>query len=131
MRYGTLNATHQIFTLDANVPTLNITLSRRFGAITGTLAGRSGPMDNAMVVLVPEPMPENAYVNSFPWTHLDESGRYEFHNVPPGRYRVVPFYGNTLGFYHDLDAIREHAKGYFEVNVASDKISIVNSASRD
>jgi hypothetical protein len=131
MRYGALDAIHQIFALGANVSTLSLTLSRRFGAITGTLTGRTGPMDNAMVVLVPDPMMENAYVNSFPWAHLDESGRYEFKNVPPGRYRVIPFYDNTLGSYHDLGAIREHAKGYFEVNVVSDKTSIVNFASRE
>jgi hypothetical protein len=128
MQYGVLDAVHQIFTLDANVSTLELTLSRRFGAIKGQLSDRGGPIDNAMIVLVPEPMPENAYVNSFPWTHLDEGGHYEFRNVPLGRYRVIAFYNETLRSYHDLAAIREHAKGYLEVNVVSDKTSIANFA---
>lgn len=121
MQYGALDAIHQIFALGVASTGLEITLSRRFGTVTGSLTDGNGPMDNAMMVLVPESMPANPYVNSFPWTHLDESGRYEFRNIVPGRYRVVPFYGSTLGLYHDLQALREHARGYRDVDVLPGK----------
>jgi hypothetical protein len=69
-------------------------------------------------------------IYTFPWTHLDEDGRYEFKHVVPGRYRVIPFYGSTLKLYHDLPALREHAQGYQEVNVLPGKtITGVNFAS--
>lgn len=63
--------------------------------------------------------PFKAY--AFPWTHLDESGRCEFRNVVPGRYRLIPLYGSTLGLYHDLQALREHARGYRDVDVLPGK----------
>jgi hypothetical protein len=129
MQFGTLDAIHQIFTLES-AARLVITLSRRFGAVTGSLTDGTGPMNRAALVLVPEPMPQNAYVNSFQWTHLDESGQYQFKNVVPGRYRVIPFYESTLGTYLDLNALREHARGYREVVVQSGKTSSgVNFAS--
>ena len=123
IQHGGLDAIHQIFTLDAASTEVEITLSRAFGLVTGSVTDGNGPMDNAIVVLVPEPMPENPYVYSFPWAHLDESGRYEFRNVVAGRYRVIPFYGSTLTVYHDLQALREHVRGYRDVGVLPGKTS--------
>jgi hypothetical protein len=122
MRYGALDAIHQVFHLDTS-QRMELTLSRQFGAVSGSVMDGNGPMDNAMVVLVPEPMPEHPDVNSFPWTHLDESGRYEFTYVVPGRYRVIPFYGRTLGLYHDIRALRRHARGYRVVDVQPGRTS--------
>jgi hypothetical protein len=126
MEFGKADAVHQMFTLD-DASVLDVTLTRGFGAVKGSLTKGNKPVDNAMVVLVPEPIPEDAWVNSFPWNHLDENGNYEFKFVVPGRYRVIPFYGNSLDRYHDLAAIREHAQGYHDVTVLSGKtISDVN-----
>jgi len=63
-------------------------------------------MDVAMIVLLPDPMPENAIVNPIARTYLEEDGTYSFDHVVPGRYRVVPFYGSTLNLYGDPDALR-------------------------
>ncbi len=126
IQYGSLDAIHQIFTLHAGTTPLVVTLTRQFGAVAGRLTDRKGPVDNAMVVLVPQPMPENAYVYSFPWTALDENGRYEFREVPSGRYRVIPFYGSTLPSYHDLAALRQHAKGYVDLEILPGKVSIAD-----
>ncbi|MCC6391559.1 MAG: carboxypeptidase regulatory-like domain-containing protein [Bryobacterales bacterium] len=122
MRYGALDAIYQVFHLDA-LQRLELTLSRQFGGVSGSVTDGNGPMDNAMVVLVPEPMPDHAYVHRFPWTHLDESGRYNFTYVVPGRYRVIPFYGSTLELYHDIRAIRKHARGYQVVDVLPGRTS--------
>jgi hypothetical protein len=128
MEFGKADAVHQMFTLD-DASVLDVTLTRGFGAVNGSLTEGNKPVDNAMVVLVPEPIPEDAWVNSFPWNHLDENGNYEFKFVVPGRYRVIPFYGSSLDRYHDLAAIREHAQGYHDVTVLSGKtISNVNFA---
>jgi Carboxypeptidase regulatory-like domain len=130
MKYGMLDAIHQTFTLDTT-SSMVVTLSRQFGTVTGSLTDANGPMDNAMVVLMPEPMPEDPYVSSFPWAHLDEKGGYEFRYVAAGHYRVVPFYGDTLGLYHDARAFREHARGYRDVDVLPGKTCTgVNFASR-
>lgn len=121
VEYGALDAIHQIFTLDAGSPPVKITLSHRFGTVTGRVTDGGRPMFGAAVVLVPQPLPENPYVNSFISSLLDEDGRYEFRFVVPGRYRVIPFYKDTLPFYRDLQALREHAKGYREVVVRAGK----------
>jgi hypothetical protein len=129
MQFGAADAVHQMFTLD-NASTMTVTMSKAFGAVTGSLSEGNGPKDNAIVVLAPEPIPKDAWINTFPWTHLDENGRYEFKHVVPGRYRVIPFYGSTLKSYHDLPALREHAQGYREVNVLpGNTITGVNFAS--
>jgi hypothetical protein len=130
MEIGAVDAVHQTFTFD-NVSRLGVTLSRGFGAVTGSLTEGNAPRDNAVVVLAPEPIPKDAWLNTFPWTHLDENGRYEFNYIVPGRYRVIPFYGSTLNLYHDLSALREHAHGYREVNVLPGKtVAGVNFASQ-
>ena len=128
MEFGKADAVHQMFTLD-DVSVLDVTLTRGFGTVEGSLTGGNKPVDNAMVVLVPEPLPEDAWVNSFPWNNLDENGNYEFKFVVPGRYRIIPFYGSNLDRSHELAAIREHAQGYHDVTVLSGKtISNVNFA---
>jgi hypothetical protein len=120
MEFGKADAVHQMFTLDG-VSVLDVTLSRRFGTVRGSIrAGKVG-VDEAAVVLAPEPLPEDAWVNSFPWSHVDENGNYEFKFVVPGGYRVIPFYGSNLARYHDLGAIREHAQGYRDVIVLPGK----------
>jgi len=120
MEYGTVDALHHAITLDSAVG-LTVTLSQGFGAVTGLLTDGGDSMDNAMVVLVPLPIPEDALVNSFPWTHLDETGRYHFEHVVPGRYRMIPFFGTDSSHYHDLGALREHALGYRDVTVLPGK----------
>lgn len=120
MTYGAVDAIHHMATLD-NASSLAVTMSREFGTVTGSLSDGDGPMDNAMVVLTPEPMPIDAYVNSFPWTDPDENGRYEFKYVAPGRYRVILFYGSTLNSYLDLHALQEHTQGYRDVTVLAGK----------
>jgi hypothetical protein len=114
--YGELDVTHSTFNLDGTRP-LVVTLSQKYGAVKGTIRDGAAPIDIAWVVLVPDPLPASAWVNSFPWRHLDERGGYEFNYVPPGQYRVVPFYDDTLQLYGDLDPIQAHAKGYREVTV--------------
>jgi hypothetical protein len=40
------------------------------------------PMDNAWVVIVPDPLVEQR-LESIPWRNLDENGGYESNLVPP------------------------------------------------
>lgn len=113
--YGGQDVTYRNFQLD-DQHTLVVTLSRTYGTVKGTIRDGVAPMDNAWVVLVPEPLVDQR-LESIPWKNLDENGGYEFNLTPPGRYRVVPFYDDTLQLYRDLDAMRAHAKGYKEVVV--------------
>jgi hypothetical protein len=113
--YGGQDVTDRNFQLDDR-HTLVVTLSRKYGTVNGTIRDGVAPMDNAWVVLVPDPL-VNRRLESIPWRNLDENGGYEFNLVPPGRYRVVTFYDDTLQLYRDLDAMRAHAKGYKEVVV--------------
>ena len=112
---GGEDVTYRNFQLDDR-HTLVVTLSRKYGTVKGTIRDGSAPMDNAWVVLVPDPLVDQR-LESIPWRNLDQNGSYEFNLVPPGRYRVVPFYDDTLRRYRDLEAMRVHAKGYREVVV--------------
>lgn len=114
--YGELDVTHATFDPDGTRP-LVVTLSQEYGAVKGTIRDGAAPTDIAWVVLVPDPIPASASVNSFPWTHLDEQGGYEFNYVPAGRYGVVPFYDDTLELFRELDSIEAHAKGSRDIIV--------------
>ena len=93
---------------------LNIVVSAHGGIVKGTAAGH-----RAIVLLAPQG--KNARVLSFYGvTASDDDGKFEFHSVTPGRYKVYAFESMAPGAWQDPDFLKPYADLGEAFTVAAD-----------
>jgi hypothetical protein len=101
--YGTVNLT-------ARDTPITVVLTSRAGSLAGVVRDEDqNPLRGAVVVLLPDPVPEKIGPGAI-WAEVaGEGGAFVFRNLAPGKFRAVVLTGEDRAFQGDQGYLRERA----------------------
>jgi hypothetical protein len=101
--YGTVSLT-------AGDTPISIVLTSRAGSLAGVVRDEDqNPLRGAMVVLLPDPVPEKIGPASVWAEESGEGGAFVFRNLAPGKFRAVVLTGEDRAYQGDPGYLRERA----------------------
>ena len=106
IRYGSLDALEQGLDLnDGAGGALQVVLSNAAGQISGSVQTDQQPADSATVTLIPDP-PSPDRPGLYQQTDVDQNGKFTFHNLTPGKYRVYAWEDLEPGIQQDPEFMK-------------------------
>lgn len=125
IRYDQLNVQHETFRVAADVlSSLTVIVSAHPGEISGTVVDeKQQPVTGIQVVLVPDL--HRDLTGLFRKTNADRDGRFTFHAIPPGNYRVFAWEDIEPYSYLNETVLKQYEAGSQAIRVEESKSATV------
>jgi hypothetical protein len=108
--FGGSKAPYGTIALSARDTPISIVLTSRAGSLAGVVRDEDqNPLRGAMVVLLPDPVPEKIGPASVWAEESGEGGAFVFRDLAPGKFRAVVLTGEDRAFQGDPGYLRERA----------------------